>query len=91
VEENLMNKFLLAATAAFLIPATAFAGTVYTRAWCKDKIHGSPTSDAGAYPWISSTFRGSTSDECWRYANDHKSRYGHQTGCSYVKSNGSIN
>lgn len=86
-----MKKIVIAATAALLVPTMALAGTVYTRAWCKDAIHGRPTSDAGAYPWISRTFVGSTSDECWQYANDHKSRYGHQTGCSYVTSNGSVN
>jgi len=86
-----MKHYLIAATAALLIPATAFAGTVYTRAWCKDAVHGRGGSNgAGAYPWISGTFRGSTSDACWKHANDHKVRYGHQTGCSYVTPEGNI-
>ncbi len=87
-----MKRYLIAASAALLIPTMAMAGTVYTRAWCKDGVHGRGGSNgAGAYPWISRTFTGSTSDECWDYVRDHESRYGHNAGCSYVTPQGNIN
>lgn len=82
-----MKRILFAVMAATLIPATAMAGTVYTRAWCKHPAHG--RNDRGGYGWISHTFSGSTSDECWRFAKEHSGLgSGHQTGCSYVKADG---
>lgn len=80
-----MKRYLLIACAALLVPATALAGTVYTRAWCKNPAHG--RNPQGGYGWISETIVGSSSDECWRFANGHK-QPGHETGCTYVKPDG---
>jgi hypothetical protein len=88
-----MRRYFMPALAAIIIPSAVFAqGTVYTRAWCKDPVHGrGGTNGAGAYPWISGIFIGSTSDECSAFVAQHRQQYGHEAGCSYVTPAGKIN
>jgi len=82
-----------------LAPLTAFAGTVYSRAWCKHSSHGSGGGQGGgAYPWISYVFvtqtpvAGDATAECWEYVRKHEVAYpGHDAGCSYTRADGTIN
>jgi len=77
-----MKRLLIAGLIAILPAAAVAQGTVFTRAWCKEPSHGRNIN--GGYGWISGVFSGSTSDECWRYANGHRQATGHEAGCSYV-------
>lgn len=90
-----MKRFVyLAVAVAALAPSVTSASapyTVYTRAWCKDSVHGRPQPGAGAYPWISSVFISQNSDDCWRFVREHEAGYpGHDAGCSYVTPQGNI-
>lgn len=82
-----MRVIGLAVVCAIIIPTVAFAGTVYSRAWCKHPEHGK--SAGGRYGWITDVFEGNNADACWRAAREHSDpKNGHVTGCGYVNSSG---
>ena len=80
-----MKRFLLAAPVTVMLMSGAALGTVYTRAWCDNPAHGRRPN--GKYAWISETFVGETSDDCWKFAVAHR-QTGHWTGCTYVGADG---